>query len=295
MRHVNERSSYDREHPEVIEFDTWGEFIDHVETVNPTKGADNESHNTKGAGWCSATWSEAINLARHGWTKGESYVAKRAKRLEDRIAHRIVREDWNYDVEGMAFDVARYLTNEPEHWIRPEDSVVTSDAGTRHVKIVANVSASCQVTDEAIRARGATIAALVELLEYSGQCVEVHIIMATTNQSKGAPVHAFSVRVKAFDQKLDMGRIAFALAHSATLRRFGFRMNESAHHSIVREIGSSAYSYGYPAEFDKLGETSLYLPAAKGWDNDVDWTSVESAEAWILAKLAEQGVVLRDD
>jgi len=285
--------------PEVKTFHSWGAFLDYCETAPSTIADANRLSRTHDADrWVGcADWDATVKLAREGWKSGEEKVRAVSRRLEARLLHKIVREDTNYDVEGMAFDVARYLHGEPEHWLRPEETTAIVEHGTKHVKLVVNVSASAGVSAEAITARGAATAALVELLEYGDHHVEVWAMDASTfaynNERPKPPVHVDLVKLKAYDQPLDMGRLAFALAHPGMLRRLCFSAAESADPSIVRWV-SHANSYGYPAEYTPEG-TSIYLPGSKLWDKDCNWTSPESVEVWLLAQLAKQNIILRDD
>lgn len=293
---------YNASNPEVHEFGSWGSYLDYVQNAPANVAPANRSSRERGAdSWTgNADWSKAVKLATEGWTEGEARVAKLSRHLEARVLHRIVREDINYDVEGMQFDTARYLEGEPEHWIKNEESTTLTDAGSKHVKLVVNISASSGVSGDVITGRGAAIAALVELLEYADHHVELWVFDAAQRAptrgdgSNDRPIHVVAIRVKAFDQPVDMGRIAFACAHPAMLRRFAFSAMECAHPSIVEYV-THRHSYGMPSEARNAFEhVSIYLPGCKLWDSSCDWTSPEAAETWILAKLAEQGIILRD-
>lgn len=296
---ANGEAPFSSDNPQRVTFQSWGAFVAYVATTTPTVAGGLSSHDPASSWNGNVSWARSLALAVEGWTEGEQRIRELSRRLEAHITHRIVREEFNYDVEGMAFDVARFLNGEPEHWIRPEEATVTTDHGSKHVKLVVNISASSAVSPEAIIARGAAVAALVELLEYADHRVEVWI----TNPSSAAhrygeayapPIYVCDVKVKSFDQPLDMGLLAFALAHPATLRRLMFAAQECADPSIVKYVTHSN-SYGYPTENDAAkAEAGIYLPGSKLWDSAADWTSPESVETWILAELAKQGIVLRD-
>lgn len=299
MHKIVNRTPYGPGNPELHEFDSWGSYLDHCENVKPTKPANprrsRQERNSEFDG--GASWDEALDLARNGWAEGESKVGAICRRLEDKIAHRIVRDDWNYDVEGQAFDVARYLQGEPEHWSRPEESYTITGHGERHVKIVFNGTSAWFVSAKAIIIKGAAIAALVEMLEYANQRCEVWLVMSvgsrlTKNLTKAT--FATATRVKAYDQPLEISRLAFALAHPASLRRLHFAAAEGAHKSIVEGV-SAPCSYGRACEFNELDDTSVYVPCSGKTEPNADWTSQEYAETWVLAKLAKQGIVLRED
>jgi hypothetical protein len=297
------KAPYSVKNPQVTEWNTWGEFVDAAERGEPTPNVGERSSRRESSSqhWdLGCGFDKALKLARDGWQEGREKAADIARRLENRVMHRIVKEDVNYDVEGMGFDVARFLNGEPEHWIKPEEHTMTSAHGNRHVKLVVNVAASCGVSGDAILARGATLAALVELLEYADTRVELWTVDAHAStyypdggKSSAPPISVNMVKVKAFDQPLDPGRIAFALAHPAMLRRLCFSMMEQSDESIAKFVTSS-HSYGYPTDWQP-DDCSIYVGSSRYWDTGADWTSPESCEAWVLARLAQQGIILRDD
>lgn len=278
-----------------IVHESWGALLEWLETPTtngiPGDGVgtarDKEFYGTK-------CWEDTLTLAREGWHEGAERVQAIAKRLETSLIHNIVREDVNYDVEGMSFDVARYLTGEPEHWVRQEESTMAME-GQRHVKVVVNTAVSGGVERNVIETRGAVIAALVNLLEFAGHRVELWVgrgvAMDYTRRTR--PVYVTLTRVKAYDQPLDIERVAFAVAHVAMARR----INMAAHaHRLTAEDNATLGMHdgtGYPADLPCDEETSLYMGKTGLWE---EWThNPASAERWILSQLQAQGVTLRED
>jgi hypothetical protein len=293
-----------------LEFHTWGDFVDtaeHKPSALPEehrhglwqrngsyaeRAPRGQSADNKWYGH--ASWEQTLDLARKGWDDGEERVRKIARRLEVKVLHRIVREDINYDVEGMGFDVARFIQGEPEHWVHTED-VVTEGGGTRHVKVVLNGAVSGGVDQGIIITRGAVVTALVELLEYADIRCEVWAVFALASSSyhdrDRKPTCVYAIRVKPYDQPLDVSRVAMALAHPATFRRLGFCIQDSLDDpELVRLVGPR--SYGLPVDFH-LPDESIYI--GRAYYSESQWESDAAAEVWILAQLAVQGVVLRDD
>lgn len=278
---------------QVLRFKSFAEYIHAAETREKVPGTCNSSHDGDAYFTGTNSWADAVKLARDGWPQGTERVNAISRRLEAKVLHRIVREDTRYDVEGMGFDVARYLDGEPEHWVQPEESTFAVE-GQRHVKIEVSMMCSGGISADIIMRRGAAIAALVELLEYSGQRVELWLTSANAghNGHLGNPVHVTHIRVKAYDQPLDPARVAFALVHPSTFRRFMFALQEGARPDLAkRSLGVSGY--GCVTNAVKEDDTSIYLPAM--FYGDERWESEDSAETWILAILAKQGVELRDD
>lgn len=278
---------------DVRSFDTWGAYVREAEKVGPTRWQSSRDVSEGRNSWAGTrTFEEAVELARNGWKEGEARMRALSRRLEVRLIHRIVREDVNYDVEGMAFDVARYLEGEPEHWVRMEESTMQADSH-RHVKVLVNVAVSCGVQPDVIMARGAAIAALCELLEYAGHRVELWICDCESDSVASPAFYQRYTRVKAYDQPLEPARVAYVLAHPSVQRRLGFSHMESARPNIARRL-SDHYGISVDAPKSVREEASLYLGRMQGFQH-VEWSTPEHAEAWVLAELARQGVVLRDE
>jgi hypothetical protein len=276
---------------DVATFETWGAFLAQVQKPGTSKWtSSSEQGNDSWAG--TRTFADAVALARNGWKEGESRMRELSRKLEVKLIHRIVREDVNYDVEGMSFDVARYLEGEPEHWVRMEESTMQADSH-RHVKVLVNVAVSCGVNPDVIIARGAAIGALVELLEYAGHRVELWTCDAQSDGTSNPAFFQRYVRVKAYDQPLEPARVAFALAHPARQRRLGFRLMEQARPEISRRL-SMHYGISVDAPKSVREEASLYLGRMQGYNHE-EWSTPAFAEAFVLGELARQGVVLRDE
>jgi hypothetical protein len=284
---------YSEDNPLIFQFPTWGDYLRHLETAPTCAGPASCSSKRADLSTIEFTgtnsWEDAMRLAHNGWREGAERAAAITRRLEARIIHRIVRDDYTFDVEGLAFHLDRYLAGEPEHFIRIDESTVQ---GTdRHVRIAVNNAISCGVKPEAVITRGAILTALVELLEYAGMGVELWLVdAAAKSSSETRPVFVYSVKLKAYDQPLDPPRIAFALAHPSSLRRLGFRMLETSHESMS---GLVNHCYGYPVDYVPDG-TSIYAEKCRADGPITWWRDPARAEAWILARLAKQGVTLTD-
>ena len=275
---------------QVTTCESWGEFLDHVSSDAPHTMY--QSHATGRDDWAGTKdFDSAMSLARDGWLKGAERIRNMSQRLEAKLIHKIVREDWNYDVEGHAFDIARYLSNEPEHWHTVEESDIAENAH-RHVRINYNITASCGVGTDVIEARGAACAALIELLEYAGHRVELWVSMSCSANHSEKQADAWAVvmcKVKSYDQHMTPDRIAFAVAHPSMLRRLMFAGFEHLSLPVQKKI---SWGYGLPCEY-KADDTAIYLGHAM-WGNS-QWLTPSGAEAWILGELAKQGVVIRED
>lgn len=276
--------------PTVRVFPTWGDALRCVETQ--PRGVTSRASETGDYHFCRThSLSEALALAHSGWEAGAVDARAISSVLEARLLPRIVKDDINYDVEGMALDVARLTAGEPEHWICVTESTERGH-GAKHVQITVELGVSCGIRAESITARGAALCALVTLLEYADCRVELW-----AQQSSGQERVEFvdRIRVKAYDQPLDEARVAFALSHPSMLRRICFALMERPANDAIAPVCQriTSASYGRPLSHHD-DEASLNVIGMDLADGHVDWNNTASVEAWIIAELAKSGVILAD-
>lgn len=278
---------YTDKEPQVLTFQSWGDAVAYARTTERTPGSGRSSDRSGDGEWSGNTrdLEHALAIAESGWKEGRERVQAMTQRLEIRMVNRIVRQEIMFETEGMDFELGRYLSGEPEFWFKPQDAQIADYQGTRHVKIVVNICASSGIPGACLEARGSAAAALVNLLEYADCRVELW-----TMDCRGE--FAWECKIKSYDQPLDLDRVAFALAHPASLRRMGFKISETADASIAKSVGN--HGYGVP-RLRTHPDASITLAPAQLWNGDVQWQSPESVETWVLAQLAAQGVVLRDE
>ena len=207
----------------VVTFESFGEFVAAADTQHTDKishtGTEESFHGT-------ATFGEAVELATKGWPEGADRIAKLRATLESVVQKTVTakssRLEWAES--GDFLDVGRVLSGEPEAF----GSYVESDAthGTaRVIKIVGNVSARGGVKSESIFSAGAAVAAAVDVLELLGHRVELWLGSGSLHRSTDEKLTVL-VKVKEASQPLDLDRVAFVLAHNASLRRLFFSVEE---------------------------------------------------------------------
>lgn len=215
-------------------FETFEDFVAQAKVPIPYKFSVSHRDNKDRNPWDGTnTFTEALDLANNGWPEGTNKVlAMRAK-----IDH-IIKDLTNarsaayvYDISGEFVDVGRYLTGEPECFVK-EDGY--GNINKPIVKIIVNVGASSSMSCETLIARGVSVVAAIDILEALGRRVEAWI---GKNTRCGNIRHELLVNVKHANQPLDIDRLTFAAAHPACLRRLCFsileqnKMNTSNCHS----------------------------------------------------------------
>jgi hypothetical protein len=288
-RAVSMARSYPSSNQNVIQktFKTWGEFVSFAVTrTNESQdGAVNQSRQHDRDFTGTETFKEALELAQYGWPEGEELAKGIASPIFDKVSTLIEKQIYSYGNEGIDFDIARVIEGEPECWLQ-QSTVVVESSGHKHLRIVFNNGVSGGISSEVITAKGATVAALIQLLEYAGHRVELWVGQVHDGSANRLEMKTL---VKESDQDLDMSRVIFALAHPSTPRRFGLAVVESDK-AAIEEMGRG---YGTPSDFKEQPDCDLYF--GRALLGEPSWTNPDSAKAWVIEKLQEQGVKLREE
>lgn len=281
---IHTTKKYGSKKCDVFHFDDLMDYLEvaeHGKIVVPQE--TRSSHKTDmGKGWSGTeTFEEALKIAREGWPEGRNKALSLSSTLFDKISTLIEKPDLIYDVEGNDYDLGLYLKGEPECWMKYQTQVVEGQ-GTKIIKLVFNTATSAGVSSRIMIAKGAAIAALTELLEYSGRRVE---LIECTRQSTELEWY---VPLKFADQPLDIDRIIFALAHPANYRRIGFSiMEQSEQMKKAGHTGDGWGGYGMPMNIDEHGG-DIYIPCSLYGESQ--WESIENTKIWLLEQLHKQGV-----
>ena len=211
-----------------IEFDDILEYAEYADEVPE----GNESRTMSNNAWCGGTFQDGIDQAKTGNPELVKQFFDGANILAAMIEEEKIGEI--RDVTGEYFDVADYLSGEPEVFRRDE-------YGDRKpvVPVYANFTASCGVKAEHIVNRGCAIVALCDELSKAGFIVDLHVVEAS--EWRGTKYYT---KINIANDPLDLDTMAFTIANPLCLRRLWFAVLE--HLTNRSECGS----YGTPAEYD---------------------------------------------
>lgn len=273
--------------PRIVRFNSLGDFVQYLQASNP-RSKNPSSMGYGNRGWYgTASMQEAYDLARDGWESEAEQVAALSKPLIEKMTSIIERPEMVMDVVGNSLDVPEYLAGNPECWMRYESHTVEGH-GTKHMRIVFNAMISGGISTEVIRAKGAAITALVEALEWGGCRVQVDVAI-------GYRMFESYVTVKHADQHLDVPRLVFALAHPSMARRFFFGLLERQPEHRALGCGSgyggngAEYTWRHPCS--EKGD--LYF--GHSYYGEPHWLNADSVQEWVIEKLKEQGVSVREE
>jgi hypothetical protein len=275
-----------------IEFDDWSEMLNFVRDSKPTsiynESRDNEAWRNK---WVcgdfeGGSFDGSLKLAREGWEFGAEKIQRLGLAHFEMLANKIEQFDPVQDTCGLYFDVGLVVQHIPECWQRIEITKIDG-IGNKVIRINFNASVSAGISSDVMFARGAAVFALVELLELAGIRVELSCDMFCTKNVMNANQVNVCVLVKPADQPIDAARLAYALAHGGMLRRLGFACYETG----PKNFQSSGYGMPTDSEVSKAN-ADIYV--GRGMLGEPKWESLESARAWILREIKNQGISIEE-
>lgn len=272
--------------------------------------AETAKHSTQNRSQYSGTSStdtKESHHSAHSWTLGDDFDAvfgkvmngwpEMAAKIRD-VAMPVVSKVFSHveidhfdNVEdgsiASGFDVAAVAQGEPFYWLQHKTDIVEGK-GTKVVRIVANVSASCGTSADKLVKRGVVATALAYCLEAAGFMVDVLACDTAPLDSGLSKRQIFWIGVKGPGQIMDLNRVAMALCHPGMLRRLRFAVSEGDDR-VAGEYGRGGYGrVGEPAPEDVAREK---IDIVIG--NDVMWLDENGLVEKVLELLEKQGVGIR--
>lgn len=269
----------------VTRYETFSEYMEHVESPITGTGASRKPGDKAWAG--TDSFDEAMTLAREGWKEGLDRIQALTARLEHITSSLVHKPEIQWDVAGDFADAGLFTTGVPEcmgSFVESEQ--VTAGSG-KIVRILMNLSASACVDAETIMRRGAACCALVDALESAGRSCEIVLSAASGG---GWNVETY-IPVKAAGEPLEMDRMAFLLAHPSSFRRLMFSAWEHEAEDVRRANQFHLDEiYGYPAK-TKDESANIVIPEADAREHSSDAAILQ----WIASELRAQGCELEGD
>lgn len=272
-----------------LEFRTWQAFIEATRGTSAMKD-DHRASKTNSRSFYGCTPVEAQQMADIGWLSGAEKARAMSEGITAALGSLIERHDIVYDVEGAILDIGRYTSHEPECWAKFETMMVES-ISPKFVRVVVNIAGSAGVSADVFIGRGAVIAALVDLLSFSGCSVELVVADVAKHKEN---FHTTLVTIKRFEEPLDLPMVAYAMGHPSTHRVHWFSLMETQSRD-VRDAFNICLGGGYssPTTLDASEHGDIYVDRMLYGESQ--WTDPEDASDWVRAKLKEFGVTFKDE
>jgi hypothetical protein len=203
-------------------FETLGEAIRGAESPAKPSWASRSSRDDSNKSWSgSATFSEAMGLARQGWPSGRAKMVQ-AVSAAAMTAGFAKAPSYDLDVSGAYPIPALAAAGELLCMVNPAP---VSERAKPIVKITVAACVSAMVNESDIFNYGAALLAFVDGLEQAD--IRVELTVCYTNISIGAKGQGcFLIGFKQADEALDLDKAAFVLASPAMFRRLVFSLYE---------------------------------------------------------------------
>ncbi|HEY2695410.1 MAG TPA: hypothetical protein VGJ45_08070 [Pseudonocardiaceae bacterium] len=271
---------------------SWQEFLDMAQRPETIDGAGRQDDRTEFAG---ADWDEALRLAVDGWQVPLEQADVTVGTLRERagIGTAVTTLEPTWDVTGSEVDMALYLAGVPECMI---DAVPTQTSRRgRVVTFVVPASYESNTEHHAIINRGLALATLCTAIIEAGHGVEIwseKAVMLGRDDDERERFVALA-RVISPGEPFDVGRLIFAMAHPAMLRRIWFAVTDGLDAGLAQLIHDSLYGYGprdcYAEDLpEEITEPYLFPYLEPG---DTQWDSLDSALDWCRRMFAELGLI----
>lgn len=216
------------DYPRLQKFFDWDQFLDWVDWSGKEWRRASQLSNMKQSDWTmTASFRDAMNLARYGWSGG----LKRLERLmqSDLPTRETIKQTYElqtrYDVAGGAVNIGRYLAGLPDCMRRMHVSNAHC-LPSRVQKIFINGIAHRDISTDEILKRGYMIYRLIESMEMANIQTEITIAfpVSKTNMyhEEDYDVYETYIKIKDATDIIYPEKLLFCLAHPSMLRRLVF-------------------------------------------------------------------------
>jgi hypothetical protein len=240
-----------------------------------------------------ATYEEAVKLARYGWESGLNQVLSLKEEIDRKVAEYVPKLSVTHDVAGDMVDIDRMMQGDPEHMMEWQIRPIY----TRVINITVDCAVSASVSSKVIKARGAVIGSLIDAFERMRVPTSVTVAWRSAGSGGTGTPSTFSVGIEAKrpGETLDLDKLMFLVAHPSASRRIIFSHKENLPAAMrkahgVREHGDGGY--GTPINTPKHRQGDIHFGAMRG-DSD-QWTNPQKAVMYVLAQLEKAGIDLEE-
>lgn len=233
----------------------------------------------------SVTLKRCKQLATNGWPEGLKEVNKFKGKIESITAKYVAAQEIIYDVTGLDFDMGLVMEGRPECWY---DFVPKEEQKT--IRIIYGIGVSAALSHEMIALRGATICAMIDILEAHNVRVELDVYFDYSPAYSGNQIAI--IPIKTASQSLDLDRVAFVLMHAGMNRKLGFSY---ATQEIAKLHGRNPESLasgavGWSSILPDFSEYDFVMQ--RGYSGFPQYNDAKSMINWILEQLKTFGINL---
>ncbi|HJQ45285.1 MAG TPA: hypothetical protein VJ870_03025 [Amycolatopsis sp.] len=270
---------------------SWREFLD-AATAAPS--IPDPSSRRTGSDWQRASWEEAIQLAIDGWPVALDEADVTVAELRDSagLAHNVTVLEPTWDVTGAEVDIGAYLAGVPECMIDAVPREVSRRG--KVITFVVPAGYSHTVDHDAIINRGLALATLCAAIIDAGHSVEIWSgFCGWLKESTIDQRFRSMTRVIEAGEPFDVGRLIFAVAHPAMLRRLWLGVWDAQPAEVASAMKADHYGgppYTCTPEDLPAEITDPYVFPFLSRD-DEQWKDLATALSWSRDMFGELGLV----
>lgn len=232
-----------------FEFDTIHEFVNVLENAPTNPVYSDEFINKKGSNanfmknfWLTDSLPEAVNLLKYGWDSGSKEMVVKLSKL---VTNKRLSFKPEYNVVGGQASVPRYLQGLPTNMILNKN--VEKD--TKIINVYKSAGYHGFYTPEEIMKESVKALQIVQLLENNRYRVNVYVVKYNEGKHEGSVRSGVNfgtkIKIKSANEKMNIKKMAFCLAHPDFQRRLIWRLIE-----INPDFKKVFVGYGKPVEND---------------------------------------------
>lgn len=188
---------------------------------------------------------QALDYMKYGWEDGAKQLTEKFNNLRMKIADKKSTKAF-YDVAGFQASVPRYLQGVPTSMINQKRIPKKQPV----VTLIKSIGYTFDYTAETILEEGFKAIQIIEAIEASGVRVNLDVVRFTNGDWQQLETR---IRIKNADERLNISKLAFAIAHPSMLRRICFAIMEK--HPMVED---RSFRYDYGSSLSRYSDLQYY-------------------------------------
>jgi hypothetical protein len=270
---------------------SWRDFVD---TASAPPTITNPASRDTDDDFRGASWDETIRLAVDGWQVALAEANVTVAQLRDNagLSRSVTMLEPAWDVTGAEVDVGAYLSGIPECMVDAIPREVSRRG--KVVSFLVPAGYSHTVEHQAIINRGLALATLCTAIIDAGHSVEIWSgftgwldLPETKERFQGV------ARVIEAGEPFDVGRLIFAVAHPAMLRRLWLGVWDARPTEVAAAM--EAGNYGRPPYTCQPADLPAEITAPYVFSylakEDTQWDDLSTALAWSRTTFSELGLI----